>query len=183
MNYDFTSLKKKIKDIDEWLKKEQAQIRTGRAAPALLDSVMAEVYGSRMPLNQIGTLVVEDPRTLRFVPWDNGQIKSVERAIMSANLGVSAAIDEKGIRISFPELTSERRMTLVKVLKEKLESARVSLRKVRDESWDDIQKKEKQGGMSEDEKFRFKTEMEKLIQEAGKNLEAAASRKEKEIMS
>ena len=183
MNYDFVPLKKKIKDIEEWLKKEQSQIRTGRAAPALLDSVTAEVYGSKMPLNQIGTLSVEDPRTLRFVPWDSGQVKSVERAVMAANLGVSVAIDEKGIRISFPELTGERRTSLIKILKEKLESARVSLRKLRDETWEDIQKKEKQGGMSEDEKFRFKTEMEKFIQETNKNLETAAERKEKEIMS
>lgn len=181
MIYDFSNLKKKIKDIEEWLKKEQSQIRTGRASPSILDAVHAEVYGARTPLNQIGSLVVEGPRTLRFTPWDMGQLKGVEKAIVAANLGLSIVVDDKGIRISFPELTGERRTALAKVVKEKLEQARVSLRKLRDEVWDDIQKKEKLGGMSEDEKFRFKTEMEKLVQEGGKQLEEISSRKEKEI--
>ena len=183
MTYDFSNLKKKLKDVEEWLKKEQSQIRTGRASPALLDSVQAEVYGARTPLNQIGAMVTEDSRSLRFTPWDMGQLKSVEKAIVAANLGVSVAVDDKGIRISFPELTGERRIALGKVVKEKLELARVSLRKLRDEVWDDIQKKEKLGGMSEDEKFRFKAEMEKLVTEGGKRLEETSAKKEKEISS
>ena len=183
MTYDFSNLKKKLKDIEEWLKKEQSQIRTGRASPSILDAVHAEVYGARTPLNQIGSLVIEGPRTLRFTPWDTAQIKGVEKAIVAANLGLSVVVDEKGIRISFPELTGERRIELSKIAKEKLEQARISLRKLRDEIWDDIQKKEKLGGMSEDEKFRFKTEMEKLIQEGGKQLEEVSAKKEKEIVS
>jgi ribosome recycling factor len=183
MTYDFNPLKKKIKDLEEWLKKEQNQIRTSRATPALLDGIFVEAYGSRTPIGQIGSISVEDPRTLRLSVWDAGQIKNAEKSIVAANLGVSVAIDEKGIRISFPELTSERRKSLVKIAKEKLEHGRVTLRKLRDDTWEDIQKKEKAGGMSEDEKFRFKAEMEKLIQEANKNLDALADRKEKEIMA
>jgi ribosome recycling factor len=183
MTYDFSICKKKIKEIEEWLKKEQSQIRTGRATPALLDGIHADVYGARTALNQIGSLAIEDPRTLRFTPWDMSQLKSVEKAIVAANLGLSVVVDDKGIRISFPELTGERRTGLGKLVKEKLEQARVSLRKLRDEVWSDIQAKEKKGGMSEDEKFRFKTEMEKLIQEGIKQLEDISSRKEKEIMS
>lgn len=181
MNYDFNPLKKKIKDVEEWLKKEQSQIRTGRASSALLDSVQPEIYGTRTPLNQVGSISIEDPRTLRFTPWDMGQVKSIEKAIVAANLGVAVAVDEKGIRISFPELTSERRAGLVKIVKAKLEEARVTLRKLRDEIWEDIQKKEKTGGMGEDEKFRFKKDMEKLIEDANKNLNSLAERKEKEI--
>lgn len=183
MTYDFTPFKKKIKDLEEWLKREQSQVRTGRATPALLDGVMVEAYGAKSPLNQIGSLAIEDPRTLRLSLWDMSQVKNAEKAIVAANLGVAVAVDEKGIRVSFPELTSERRTTLVKIAKEKLESARISLRKLRDEVWEDIQAKEELGGMSEDEKFRFKAEMEKLVQETNKSLDVLADKKEKEIMS
>jgi ribosome recycling factor len=183
MNYDFSQFKKKAKDIEDWLKKEQGQIRTGRATPTLLDSVSVEAYGSKVNLNQVGSMAIEDARTLRISLWDMSQVRSVEKSIVAANLGVSVAVDDKGIRVSFPELTSERRASLIKVSKEKLEQARITLRKLRDETWEDIQKKEKLGGMSEDDKFRFKTEMEKHVQETNKNLDALAERKEQEIQS
>ena len=183
MTYDFNPLKKKIKDVEEWLKKEQSQIRTGRATPSLLDGVAAEVYGTRTPLNQLGSMTTEDPRTLRITLWDSSQSKDVEKAIIAADLGVSTAVDDKGIRVSFPELSGERRTSLIKILKERLEQARVSLRKVRDDVWGDIQAKEKEGGMSEDEKFRFKADMEKFIKEANALLDDLAARKEKEIMN
>ncbi len=183
MIYDFTQLKKKVKDTEEWLKKEQAQIRTGRATPALLDGVMVEAYGAQTPLAQIGSISMEDPRTLRLSVWDTTQTKNAEKAIVAANLGVAVAVDEKGIRVSFPEVTGERRTMIIKLAKEKLEQARISLRKIRDEVWSDIQEKEKEGGMSEDEKFRFKADMEKIIQEANKILDDVQARKEKEVMS
>jgi ribosome recycling factor len=159
------------------------QIRTGRATPTLLDNVKVESYGSMVNLNQVGSMATEDARTLRISVWDASQMKAVEKAIIAANLGVAVAVDDKGIRVSFPELTSERRTSLIKIAKEKLELGRISLRKLRDETWEDIQKKEKAGGMGEDEKFRFKAEMEKLIQDGNKTLDDLAERKEKEIMS
>jgi ribosome recycling factor len=183
MTYDFNPLKKKIKDVEEWLKKEQMQIRTGRATPALLDNVKVDAYGSMMSLNQVGSVGTEDARTLRITVWDAGVTKDVEKAIVAANLGLGVAVDDKGIRVTFPELTSERRTSLIKIAKEKLEQARISLRKLREETWNDIQEKEKQGGMSEDERIRFKNDMEKLIQEANKLLDEHAARKEKEIMN
>lgn len=183
MTYDFNPLKKKIKDVEEWLKRENMQIRTGRATPALLDNVKVDAYGSMVNLNSVGSMSTEDPRTLRVSVWDASQIKDVEKAIIAANLGVSVAVDDKGIRVSFPELTSERRTILIKLAKEKLEQGRVSLRKHREETWNDIQAKEEEGGMSEDERVRFKGDMEKLIQEGNKVLDEVADRKEKEIMS
>lgn len=181
MTYDFSQFKKKIKDLEEWLKRELSQIRTGRASPALLDGIKVEAYGVMTALNQIGSMGIEDARTLRLTLWDPSQAKAVEKAIMLANIGVAVAVDDKGIRVSFPELTSDRRTSIVKIAKEKVEQGKITLRKLRDEVWDDIQKKEKQGGMGEDEKFRFKTEMEKLVQEANKMLEEQGSKKEKEI--
>jgi|SRR5271168_1320730 len=183
MNFDFSHLKTRLKEIENWFTKELSQVRTGRASSAILDSVQVESYGSKMPINQLATIVSEDPRTLRIAPWDMGQVKEIEKAIVFSNLGVSVAVDDKGIRIFFPDLTTERRTALVKIAKSKLEEAKVTLRKERDGAWHAIQAKEKEGGMGEDEKFRFKSEMEKIIQETTGVLDKMLERKEKEILS
>jgi len=109
------------------------------------------------------------------------QAKNIEQAIQQSDLGLSVSIDDKGLRVKFPELTSERRAGLVKVAKQKLEDARVSLRSERERVWDDIQKKEKEGGMSEDEKFRLKEQMQKIVDETNKKLEEMTEKKEQEI--
>lgn len=179
--YDFSSLAQKIDETKEWLKKEYAGIRTGRATPAILDSIRVEAYGSLMPLNQVATVTVEDARTVRVAPWDQSQVRIIEKAIEAAALGVSLATDEKGVRVNFPQLTSERREQLLKLTRAKLEEARVALRKDRDHVWTDIQKKEKDGDMSEDDKFRAKEEMQKHIDKGNTELEALAAKKEKEL--
>ena len=183
MAYDFTELKQKIEDTEEWLKKEYTGIRTGRATPALLDSIHVESYGAQLPIPQVATVGAEDARTLKVTPWDMSQIKEIEKAITRANLGVSLATDERGIRVIFPELTAERRDQLMKLVKDKREHARISLRGVRDETWNDIQQKEKEKEIGEDDKFRFKEEMEKMVQDAYSGLDGIVERKEKEIMS
>lgn len=181
MQYDFTKLKTKIKETDDWMKKEYTAIRTGMASPQLLDSIQVESYGQRMPLNQVGSVSISDAKSLLVTPWDASQVKAVEKAITAANLGVSLKTDEKGVRVFFPELTSERREMLLKLAKEKLEQGKISLRKVRDEIVKDIEAKEKEGGMSEDEKFRFKGEMQKLIDAGVKTLDEIFAKKNKEI--
>lgn len=181
MQYDFTKLKGKIKEGEDWMKKEYTGIRTGMASPQLLDSVIVESYGQRMPLNQVGSVSIADPKSLLVTPWDASQVKAVEKAITVANLGVSLKTDEKGVRVFFPELTSERREILLKLAKEKLEQAKITLRGVRDEVVKDIDAKEKEGGMGEDEKFRFKAEMQKLVDAGNKALEEIFTKKNKEI--
>ncbi len=181
MTYDFTKLKNKIKETEDWMKKEYISIRTGMASPQLLDGIQVESYGQRMPLNQIGSVSIADPKSLLVTPWDASQVKAVEKAITVANLGVSLKTDEKGVRVFFPELTSERRELLMKVAKEKLEQAKITLRNVRDEVVKDIEAKEKEGGMGEDDKFRFKGEMQKSMDAGNKNLEDIFNKKEKEI--
>lgn len=183
MTYNFSPLKKKIVDTEEWLKKEYQGVRTGRAAPALLDGIQVESYGSRMPLIQVGSVSIEDARTLRVTPWDASQVKAVEKAITDSNLGVGVSADERGVRVTFPELTSERRTALIKIAKDKLEVARISLRTERDYIWNDIQKKTKDGDISEDDKFRFKDEMQKLVDGGNKKLDMLAEKKEAEINS
>ncbi len=182
MNYNFSNIKSEFKKVEEWLVKEYSQIHTGRASPALLDSIMVESYGSHVPLKNVTSVGIEDPKTLRLSPWDKTHVKEIERAIQSANLGLSVAADDTGLRVIFPMLTTERREALVKVLGHKLEEARISLRKEREEAWTDIQQKEKEGDMSEDEKFRAKEELQKIVDDANKNFEALFEKKEKEVL-
>ena len=182
MAYDFSILKAKISDIEKWLKKEFFSIRTGRATPSILDSIRVDSYGAKLPIVQVANVGVEDNRTLRIVPYDASVGKEIEKAIVASNLGLSVSSDDRGVRVSFPELTSENRSALAKVVKEKFEQARISLRGERDNVWSDIQKQEKEGGMAEDDKFRYKEEMQKLIDEGNSNLELLVDKKEREIL-
>ncbi len=181
MAYNFAPFKQKIKETEEWLKREFASIRTGRATPAILDGVKVEAYGSPMTVTQVASISVEDPRTLRITPWDMSLAKAVEKGITTSDLGLSVSVDDKGLRVIFPELTSDRRAGFIKLAKQKLEDARITIRSEREKVLKDIDKKEKEGGMGEDEKFRFKTELQKMLDEAGKVLDDIFNKKEKEI--
>lgn len=183
MQYNFTRLKTDLASVEAWFQKELGTIRTNRANPAILDSVRVEAYGGDMPISGVASMTNEDPRTIRITPWDRELVKAIEKSIIVANLGVSVVVDDRGIRVSFPELTSDRRKEIVKMAKDKFEQARIHTRKHRDELNIDVDKKEKEGGMSEDEKFRFKTEGQKLIDESTKKLEGFMAKKEKEILS
>lgn len=181
--YDFKKLKTSIEEATEHFKGELMSIRTGRAAPGLLDSVRVDSYGTKVPLNQVGSVTIEDARSLRVTPWELDAINQIQQAISDANLGVSVSSDGKGVRVSFPELTSERRAQLVKLTNTKLEEARIALRRHREDVWDDIQKKQKNAEMSEDDKFRAKEDMEKLIKAGNDNLEVLADKKVTELNS
>lgn len=181
MQYDFTKLKAEIGETEAWLKKEYTGVRTGMASPQLLDGIMVESYGQKMPLNQVGSVSIADPRSLLVTPWDASQVKAVEKAITVANLGVSLKTDEKGVRVFFPELTSERREMLIKVAKDKLEHGKITLRTIREEVWTDIQAKEEAGEMSEDDRFRAKNDMQKYVDSGNMALEEIFVKKEKEI--
>lgn len=181
--YDFTKFKAKLKEVEEWLKKEFAGIRTGRAAPSLLDGVKVDSYGSLMALPQVGSVTTEDARSLRITPWDAGQIKAIEKAIVTANLGLGVSVDDKGVRVTFPELTAERRTQIVKLAKDKAEQAKISLRQHREDVLKDIQTKEKAGGIGKDDVARFKNELQKLVDAGNKVLEDLFAKKEKEIIS
>ena len=181
MNYDFKTFDSKIVDAREWLRREYGGLRTGRAAPAILDGVMVSAYGSQTPLKQVGNVGVEDARTLRVSAYDAGLIKDIERAITAANLGVGTTSDGTNIRVTFPELSSERREQLVKLAKAKLEEARTTVRVARDEAWKDIQEKEKEGTLTEDDKFSLKEELQKKVDAANGELESAFEKKEEEM--
>lgn len=180
-SFDFSKLDASIKETEEWLVRELSSVRTGRATPAILDTVKPEAYGTRTPVNQMAAVNIEDARTLRIVPWDKSLTKVIEKAIQDANLGVGLATDDQGLRVTFPELTSERRTMLLKVAGEKVEAARVTLRGHRTDTIKAIDAAEKEGGMGKDEVIRFKDEVQKKIDKGNEALEALGKRKEAEV--
>jgi len=182
MQYNFSVFKTELKKVGDFLGKEYSQLNIGRASPMVLDGVSVESYGSYVPLKNVASVSIEDPKTLRIAPWDKSQIKGIEKAINSANLGLSVATDDLGIRVIFPQLTTETRQSLVKVLKGKLEESRITTRHEREVILSDIEMKEKEGKMTEDERFRAKEELQKIIDETNRNLEASFEKKQKEVM-
>ena len=179
MAYNFSDFKNKLSKVSEWLSREYSSIHTGRAAPMLLDNINVFAYGTNQPIKNVGTISVEDPKTLRVVPWDKTLIKEIEKAVVASSLGLTVSPDSEGIRIIFPMLTTENRQKLVKVLKERLEDARISVRKERDE----VMSKLKEANLPEDDMFRAKDETQKYVDEANKNLEAIFDKKENEVMN
>ena len=134
-----------------------------------------------MSIAELGNISVADARMLVITPWDMSQVKAIEKGIVASDLGLSVAVDDKGIRVIFPDLTSDRRTSLIKVAKQKLEDARVTLRGEREKTIKDFDKQEKDGVISEDEKFRLKAELQKILDETNRTLDEVFSKKEKEI--
>ncbi len=172
---------KKLKETEQWLQQEYAGIRTGQASPLLLDKIKVESYGARVPLQQIGTIGVEDARTLRVSIWDASTVGAAEEAIREADLGVSVSSDSTGLRVIFPELTAERREQLLKLAKSKLEEARIGVRSSRDEAMKSFEKAEKDGDISEDEKYAQKESVQEKVDAANKRLESLYTQKETEL--
>lgn len=179
MAYNFSPLKQAFTDIEEWLKKEFSQISTGRANPALLDSVSVETYGTYQPIKNVASITVEEARTLRITPWDKGIVKAIETAIRDSGLPFSVASDSAGLRATVPQLTAESKVSLVKLCKEKLEDARVKVRLERQSTDKDIAEVEK----AEDDAFRAKEELQKHVDEINKKLEELFNKKEVDITS
>ena len=176
-----TELQQRLQETKAWLAKEYSGIRTGQASPGLLDNVKVDSYGSQVPLNQVGTVGVEDARTLRISIWDTSQLAGVEQSIRDADLGVSLVTDSSGLRVIFPELSSERRVQLLKLAKTKLEEARIAVRSARDEAMKAIEKANKAGDFSEDEMFSQKEEVQQEVDKNNRELEALFSAKEQEL--
>ncbi|MEX2013702.1 MAG: ribosome recycling factor [Parcubacteria group bacterium] len=182
MAYDFAEFRRSGESALDWLKKECASIRTGQAMPSILDGISVEAYGSSMSINHLATVSIEDSKTLRISPWDKDVAKNIDKSVRESNLGLSVALDTTGLRVSFPELTGERRRALSKMVKEKLEEARIRVRAEREKSLETLDREEKEGSLSEDDKFRFKNELQKLVDGTNQKLEELALKKEKEIL-
>jgi ribosome recycling factor len=163
------------------LKQDISSLRTGRATPALVEDIFVECYGGHQPVKALGSIMVSDPKTLVVEPWDKSLMQAVEVAIRNASIGVNPVNDGKVIRIPLPQLTQERRQELIKVLHGKLEQARISLRKIREDVKGMIDDAEKDGTVAEDEKFKQYDLLDKLVKDLNENIKKIGEEKEKEI--
>ncbi|MES2095475.1 MAG: ribosome recycling factor [Pseudomonadota bacterium] len=180
--YDKADLERRMAGAVEALKHDLAGLRTGRASTALLDPVTVEVYGSHMPLNQVATVSVPEPRMLSVQVWDKQNIGPVEKAIRSAGLGLNPINDGNTLRLPIPDLTEERRKELAKLAGKYAEAARIAARNVRRDGMDNLKVDEKKGVYSEDERKRLEIEVQKVTDATIADIDAAATAKEKEIL-
>jgi ribosome recycling factor len=164
------------------LRQEITSLRTGRATPALVEDITIEAYGMKQPLKAVASISVLDAKTIAIEPWDKGVVKDIETAINNSHLGINAINDGKVIRLPLPELTSDRRQELIKVLHQKLEQARISIRKVREDARKSIERALSEGLIADDEKFKFQDEIETAVKEYNELIKTIGTEKEADIL-
>jgi len=162
---------------------EFAGVRTGKASPSLVENIMVEVYGSQMRIRELAGITSPEPRQLVIQPWDVGSLQPIEKAIQKANLGLSPAVQGKNIRLSFPELSQERRQEFVKIIHKMAESGRVAVRHVRRDSLELLKKAKTSGGVGEEEIENAEKEIQKLTDQYSAKIDGHLALKEKEIMT
>ena len=180
--YDKSDLERRMAGAIEALRGDLTGLRTGRANVQLLDPVMVTVYGSPMPLNQVATVAAPEPRMLSVQVWDKTNVGPVDKAIRSAGLGLNPIVDGQTLRLPIPDLTEERRKELAKLASKYAEAARIAVRNVRRDGMDHLKADEKKGEISEDDRKRRETEVQKLTDAIIADIDAAATAKEKEIL-
>ena len=182
-SFDLNELKRRMQGAVQSLKHELGGLRTGRASASMLDPVQVDAYGSHMPLNQLATVSIPQPRMISVQVWDRSMLNAVEKAIMAANLGLTPSSEGQVIHLRIPELNEERRKELVKVAHKYAETAKVAVRHVRRDGMDALKKMEKDHQISQDDHKRMDTEVQKTTDQAIHDIDALLSSKEKEIMT
>ncbi len=181
--YDKADVERRMKGAVESLRSDLQGLRTGRANTTLLDPVMVEVYGSHMPLSQVATVSAPEPRMLSVQVWDKSNVTPVEKAIRSAGLGLNPISDGQTLRLPIPDLTEERRKELAKLAGQYAEKGRIAIRNVRRDAMDKLKTDENKKDISEDDRKRLETEVQKMTDESIKQADDFATNKEKEILS
>lgn len=182
LDIDLADIERRMKGAVEALKSEFGGLRTGRASASLLDTVMCDVYGAMMPINQVGTVTVPEARMISVQVWDKSNVSAVEKAIRNGNLGLNPMIDGQLVRVPIPELNEERRKELSKVAAKYAEQARISVRNVRRDGMDTLKKMEKEKLIGEDDHKMYADEVQELTNKFVGNIDTALSSKEQEIM-
>lgn len=182
MSYDKQDIKRRMDGAIDALQKEFSGLRTGRASANILEPVIVDLYGSKMPLNQVGTISVPEPRMLNVQVWDKAAVKAVEKGIRDSNLGLNPMPDGNNIRIPIPDLNEERRKEITKIAGKYAENARISVRNVRKDGMDSVKKMEKAGDISEDDMKRLSDEVQKMTDEIIKTIDKTLSAKEQDVM-
>lgn len=179
---DLAELKRRMQSATQSFRHELGGLRTGRASASLIEPVSVEAYGSQMPINQVATISVPEPRMLSVQVWDKSMVAAVDKAIRSANLGLSPTVEGQVLRIRIPELNEQRRKEMVKIAHKYAEEARVAVRHVRREGMDHIKKLEKEKAIAEDDVARQHDQVQKATDQVITEIDAALAAKEKEIM-
>jgi ribosome recycling factor len=182
-NFDVNELKRRMQGATQALKHELGGLRTGRAAASMLEPVQVEAYGTHMPLNQLATVSVPEPRLLSVQVWDKSMVKAVEKAIVDSNLGLSPATEGQVLRLRIPELNEERRKELVKVAHKYAEAAKIAVRHVRRDGLDVVKKLEKSHEISEDDQKRLDNDVQKVTDASIAEIDQLLAAKEKEILT
>jgi ribosome recycling factor len=180
--YSKADIQRRMHGAVEALQHDLGGLRTGRASTSLLEPVTVEVYGARMPINQVASISAPEPRMLSVQVWDKSNVGPVEKAIRSAGLGLNPVTDGTTLRLPIPDLTEERRKELAKLASQYAEKARIAVRNVRRDGMDVLKQDEKKHEISEDERKRLEAEVQKLTDDTIKDVDAAAAAKEKEIL-
>jgi ribosome recycling factor len=180
--YDKADIERRMAGAVESLKSDLSGLRTGRANTALLDPVQVEVYGSMMPLNQVATVSVPEPRMLSVQVWDRANVIAVEKAIARSNLGLNPMIDGQTLRLPLPDLTEDRRKELAKLAGKYAEGAKIAVRNVRRDAMEALKEDERKKELSEDERKRLEDEVQTMTDRYVKDVDTAAENKEKEIL-
>ena len=180
--FDLAELKRRMQAAHATLKHELGGLRTGRASASLLEPVHVEAYGQRMPINQVATISVPEPRALSVSVWDKSMVQAVDKAIRDANLGLSPTVEGSVLRIRIPELNEQRRKEMVKIAHKYTEDARVAVRHVRRDGLDVLKKLLKEHAISEDDEKHQEAEVQKATDQAIHEIDASLAAKEKEIM-
>jgi ribosome recycling factor len=167
----------------EHLKSELSSLRTGRANASLVENILVEAYGVKTPIRGLANITVPDPKTLVVEPWDKSVIKDIEKAIQAAQIGINPVNEGTKIRLSMPAMTEENRKEMIKILGQKLEQSRISLRSVRETVKDEIAAAEKDKKITEDEKFRFQEELEEFVKKHNDEIKTIGDKKEQELMT
>jgi ribosome recycling factor len=181
--HDLAELKRRMHGTIQVLKQEMGGLRTGRASASLLEPIHVEAYGTNMPLNQLATVSVPEPRMLSVQVWDKSVVHAVERAIMAANLGLNPATEGQVLRLRIPELNEDRRKELVKVAHKYAEAARIAVRHVRRDGMDTLKRLEKDHKISQDDHKRHDGDVQKATDQAIADIDQALAVKEKEILT
>lgn len=177
-----TKYKADFDGVADFYKSDIASIRTGRATPALVEDVAVDAYSQKMTIKELASINAPEPRTIVIQPWDKSVLEAIVGGIRKSDVGLAPVVDGELIRLSIPALTEERRRDFVKLLKQKTEDARVKIRRLREDLWGTIQKMEKSGEITEDDKFRGKEDLQKIVDEHNKKIEELEKKKEGELM-
>ena len=179
----YPEIESKMKKTAEVLKTQLASVRAGRANAAVLDQITVDYYGVPTPIQQVASISVPDPRSLMIQPWDASVLKGIEKAILASDLGINPQNDGKAIRLTFPQLTEERRKELVKQIHKYSETGKVAIRNIRRDAMEAFKKKQKASEITEDDLKVAEKDLQKLTDDMCKEVDALLEKKEKELMA